>query len=359
MSRTTARLASTALLMGLALAACDSPTAGNGGGRPNPGTDTTASTTVATVQLAPDTMTLLAIGGHGRVQATPRTGTGAALEGRVVTWTSSDAGVAVVDASGNVTGLQPGRAWITATVDGKSARARVDVLPLTVDSIAFASPWVQIQWGTARFHGVSLYAADGRPLSDRAITWTTSDASVATVDATGRITAHTGGRAWITATSEGRTARAEVIVPDVKVMTLATAGDAALPAIVLDTLILQEGEGQTRQARHVRVTALEGRLSLHSRLGQYQQRVVLQVYEREGTCTAWGSCIWTTEPTVEERVVHDRGDMRYNQWDGLPIFDSTVLEGVTYYAQGAPDDAYAVWQALPGTGARRAWEYRL
>lgn len=354
MSSYRTRIASTALLMGLALsAACDSPTASNGGGTPAP--VPTQPAAVSSVQVAPDTLTLLATGGHRRVQATPRTAGGQALQDRVVSWTSSDVGVAVVDASGNVTGIQPGRAWITASVDGKTARARVDVLPLTVDSIAFAAPWVQIQWGTVRTHGVNLYAADGRPLSDRAITWATSDSSVATVDAEGRIAAHAGGRAWITATSEGRTARAEVIVPDVKVMTLATSDGAALPAVVQDT-IYDEGDGQRR---HVRVVALEGRLSMHSRLGEYQQRVVLRVSEHKGTCTAGGSCIWETEGTLEDRVVYDRGDIEYNVFTGEPIFVSRLVDGWSYYAQAAPGDAFTVWQGLPGTGAVLPWVYRL
>lgn len=353
MSSYRTRIASTALLMGLALsAACDSPTASNGG---TPAPVPTQPAAVSSVQVAPDTLTLLATGGHRRVQATPRTAGGQALQDRVVSWTSSDVTVAVVDASGNVTGIQPGRAWITASVDGKTARARVDVLPLTVDSIAFAAPWVQIQWGTVRTHGVNLYAADGRPLSDRAITWATSDSSVATVDAQGRIAAHAGGRAWITATSEGRTARAEVIVPDVKVMTLATSGGAALPAVVQDT-IYDEGNGQRR---HMRVVALEGRLSMHSRLGEYQQRVVLRVSEHKGTCTAGGSCIWETEGTLEDRVVYDRGDIEYNVFTGEPIFVSRLVDGWSYYAQAAPGDAFTVWQGLPGTGAVLPWVYRL
>lgn len=356
MSRTTARIASTALLMGLALAACDSPTgSGTGGGRPTPGPDTTTSTAVASVQVSPDTLTLLAVGGHRLVQATPRTSAGTALQGRLVTWTSSNITVAVVDASGNVTGLQPGRAWITATVEGRTAQARVDVLPLTVDSIAFVAPWVQIQWGTARYHGVNLYAADGRPLSDRAIAWATSDSGVATVDETGRITGVAGGRAWITATSEGRTARAEVIVPDVKVMTLGTADGTALPALVLDTLY-DDGAGKRR---HVRVTALEGRLALHSHLGEYTQRVVLQTATRNGECTDWGSCTWEPEETVEERVVYDRGEIRYNLFSDGPIFASTLVKDWVYYGQPMPGDAFTVWQGLPGTGAVLPWVYRL
>ncbi len=352
------RIATTALLMGLSLAAAcgDTPTGatgGNGGGTPKPQPTTPAS--VASVQVAPDTLTVLAVGGHHRVEATARAAGGALLEGRTVAWTSSDVAIAVVDASGNVTGVQPGRAWITATIDGKTAQARVDVLPLAVDSIAFAAPSVEVPWATARSLGATLYAADGRVLYDRTITWTSSDPGVATVDAEGRISGTAGGRAWITATSEGNTARAEVIVPLVKTMTLATARGEALPVLLRDT-IYDDGEGRRRR---VRTEATEGRLSMHSRSGAYAQRVVLRTSERSGTCTDWGSCIWDVEPRVTERVVNDRGTMEFNVFTGLPIFHSDVVAGWVYYADAAPADGFTVWQALPGTDVRLAWGYRL
>jgi hypothetical protein len=352
------RIETTALLMGLALAAaCDSPTAeqNSGGGKTPPPipTDSTA-TTVASVRIEPDTMTVLELGGHTRVEATARAASGVVLQGRGVTWTTSDAAIAVVDGSGNVTGIHTGRAWITASIDGRTAQARVDVIALTVDSIAMAA-WKTIQWETTQGVGATLYAADGRVLTDRAITWTSSDPNVAFVDAEGRVTANRGGRAWITATSEGKSARTEVIVPDVKVMTLATADGRALPATVQDT-VYDEGNGARRR---VRVVATEGRLSMHSLMGVYQQRVVLRTYTRLGGCTPGGECIWEMDETVEERVMVDRGDIQYNVFTGEPIFVSTVEAGWTYYAQKAPADGYTVWQGVPGTGAVLPWLYRM
>lgn len=351
-------IASSALLMGLFLAAAcgDSPTeAGGGSGGGNPGPVVTDSGVVASVQISPDTLTVLSQGGHRVVQATARNRYGATLEGRIISFASSNAAVAVVDASGNVTAIRPGRAWITASVDGASAQARVDVLPLTVDSIALGQTWAQVEWGTVRPIGVVLFAADGRVLEDRAVAWATSDSSVATVDVQGRITGIAGGRAWITATSEGRTARAEVVVPMVKSLTLGTADGRDLPATVLDT-VYDEGGGRRRR---VRVVAMAGMLGLHSRDGTYEQRVTLRIYERLGTCTEWGSCIWYRDEIVTQNVVSDRGDVLYNAFTGEPIFESAVYEGWDYYAQRAPADGYTVWQTLPGTEARLAWLYRL
>lgn len=344
-----------ALATGLLLvAACaDSPTTGSGGG-PRPG-PVAEPTTVASVRVSPDTLTLLAMGGYQSVAATALTRSGRLLENRTITWTSSDPAIATVDASGNVVAFQPGRAWITATIDGITARARVDVAPLTVDTLVMGAQWLQVQWGTARNLVATPYAADGRVLQDRAITWSTSDSTVAAVSPGGRVTATGGGSAWITATSEGRSARAEIVVPMTRVMTLADVGGIARPAFISD-VIHDEGDGKRRR---VRIEAVEGTLSFHSREGTYTQQVTLRTYTRLGTCTEWGSCIWNIDESVQTRVVSDRGTLEYNVYTGEPIFVSAALDGWRYYAQNAPADGFTVWQALPGTGAVLAWNYRL
>lgn len=352
------RITSSALLLGLSLAAAcgDTPTeqgGGNGGGG-RPDLVVTDSGAVGSIQIAPDTVTLLAEGGHRPVQAIVRNRYGTPLQGRMAAFASSDAAIATVDASGNVTAHRPGRAWITASLEGKSAQARVDVLPLTVDSIALSARWIAVEWATKRPLDVVLFAADGRML-DRDVAWTTSDSAVATVDGLGYVTALRGGRAWITATSEGRTARAEVIVPDVKVMTLARADGGSLPALVADSLY-DEGQGARRS---VRLEATGGTLRLDSRTGTYEQVVQLRATITRFTCTDWGSCIATGPAQVQTREVFDRGNLLYNVFSGEPIFQSTLRPGWDYYAQNAPNDGLSVWQILPGTGVYLPWLYRL
>lgn len=351
------RMKATAAALLLVLgAACDSPTeagnGGNGGGKPGP---VVPDSSVASVQVAPDSVTLLEKGGHRMLSATVRITGGHVVYGRMITWTSSNPGVAVVDPSGNVTGLTVGEAVISAAIEGKRAEARVRVLPLTVDSIAFSAAWYQVQWDTEKYLHPTMYAADGRVLWDaRPTTWSSSDPAVATVDAYGKVKAVRGGRAWITATSEGRSARTEIVVPETKVMTLAQADGKPLAAAVVDSIQVR-GDSLLR----VRVVATQGTLTFDTRTGHYEQRVMLMTYERRGNSVG-GNQIWElNERLVKQEVVTDAGVVERNQFTGEPIFVSLLLEGWTYYAQKAANDGYTVWQGLPGTGAVLPWLYRL
>src|SRR5690348_5563541 len=78
-----------------------------------------------------------------QLMATTYDSTGTALTGRVVTWATSNAGVATVNDSGLVTGVAAGAATITATSEGKSGRAVARVAtavtdPGTVSDLAVA-----------------------------------------------------------------------------------------------------------------------------------------------------------------------------------------------------------------------------
>lgn len=350
-NRMKATLAALVLALG---AACDNPAGSeSGGGNPTPTPQQPAA--VVSVQVAPDTATLLAMGGHRMLSATVTVTGGQVVTGRMIGWSSSNPAVAVVDASGNVTGLTAGETVITARVDGKQGQARVRVIPVTVDSVVFSAPWYVVQWDTRKALYPTLYAADGRVLWDgRTITWSSSDPGVASVDAYGQVKGVRGGRAWITATSEGRSARVEIIVPDTKVMTLAQTNGVPLAAAVVDSIQVR-GDTLVR----VRVVATQGTLTFDTRNETYEQRVTLLTYERRGG-SLQGNQTWElNERLVKQETVTDRGIVDRNQYTGEPIFISSLVDGWTYYAQSAPNDGFTVWQVLPGTGAVLPWLYRL
>ncbi len=90
---------------------------------------------VADMTLSPDSWAMVR---EGTVQlvATLRDMAGNVLEGRAVTWNSSDTWVATVDSTGLVTGVGPGSATIMATSEGRSRSANVEVAVVSFVSIS-------------------------------------------------------------------------------------------------------------------------------------------------------------------------------------------------------------------------------
>ena len=83
---------------------------------------------VNAVTVTPGTVSL-AVGDSSTLRTTLTDSTGAVLVGREITWSTSDAGVATVLATGFVRAMGAGTATITATSEGRSATALVTVNP--------------------------------------------------------------------------------------------------------------------------------------------------------------------------------------------------------------------------------------
>jgi uncharacterized protein YjdB len=160
--------------------------------------DFTTSTTLPRREVQA-TAHLLSIGGN-------------VLTGRVVTWSTSDAAVATVNATGLISTLVPGTVTITATSEGKSGGAVLTVNVPPVNTVnAFLAIEAVVVGGTVQAIA-ELSDADGYPLTGRPITWESSNPAVATVSATGLVTGVTVGQAYIKATSEGKTDSASLNV---------------------------------------------------------------------------------------------------------------------------------------------------
>jgi hypothetical protein len=81
---------------------------------------------VASITVAPADASLAA-GASVQLAATLKDGSGATVSGRAITWTTSDGAIATVSGSGIVHGHAGGKATITATCEGKSATATINV----------------------------------------------------------------------------------------------------------------------------------------------------------------------------------------------------------------------------------------
>src|SRR5947199_207583 len=84
--------------------------------------------------LLPSRATVL-VGQTLQLTATPKDSAGGTLTGRTVTWMSGNTSVAAVSSSGQVTGVAPGSATITATSEGKTSTAAITVTTVPVASV--------------------------------------------------------------------------------------------------------------------------------------------------------------------------------------------------------------------------------
>ncbi len=115
-----------------------------------------------------------------------------------ISFTSSNNNIAIVDDTGKVTAKAVGEATITASVSGKSATCKVTVKS-PLKSISLNKSSLDLTEGGSSTLSVSYNPTD--TTDSKAITWTSSNTKVATVDKNGKVTAVGAGTATITATS--------------------------------------------------------------------------------------------------------------------------------------------------------------
>ena len=127
-----------------------------------------------------------------------------------VVWTSKNTNIATVDANGNVTGVDNGVTEVIATCGNVSASCNIIVLPpiIDVEYVTLSETQKSLVVGEDFFLEATLHPQN----ASFGIRWTTSDASVATVDENGKVTAVAEGTTTITATSEGKSATCTVTV---------------------------------------------------------------------------------------------------------------------------------------------------
>ena len=180
---------------------------GDGAVEPTP-----APAPVATaVTVNPGSATLSALGETARFTAEVRDQNGQVMAGAAVAWSTSDASVATVDASGVATAAANGSATIMATAGPVSGTAAVTVTQVvTAVAVSPAADTLVAFGGTVR---LVAEATDANGYSVEAVTefsWSSSDTLVARVDDSGLVTGVDEGTATITATSGDYSGAAEI-----------------------------------------------------------------------------------------------------------------------------------------------------
>ena len=150
-----------------------------------------------------------------------------------VAWTSSSTAVATVSPAGLATGVAVGTATITATTAGVSGSTLLTVTTATLSSITVDPTPLTLGVSTTQQMTATGFFSDFsvQDLSSTAV-WSSSNTAVATVDASGLVTAVGAGTATITATSGTISGTASVTV---------TAATLSSIAVTPATLTLQAG----------------------------------------------------------------------------------------------------------------------
>ena len=177
---------------------------------------------------------------------------------RPVTWTSSTPAVATVDANGLVTAVTAGGpVTITATSEGKSGTSSITVTLAPVNTVTVTPPTASLVLGVTPTQQLTAVLKDvANNVLTRPVTWTSSTPAVATVDASGLVTAvAAGGPATITATSEGKSGTSSITVTLAPVNTVTVTPPTA--SLVLGVTPTQQ---LTAVLKDVNLNVLSGRL---------------------------------------------------------------------------------------------------
>jgi uncharacterized protein YjdB len=148
-------------------------------------------------------------------------------------WTTASSAIATVDSRGVVTGVAVGLASIIATVGGKQGQIALPVVPVAVATVVVNPPAAVASPGdTVRFTATTLDAA-GDTLTDRVLTWSSTEAAVATVSPAGLVAAVTAGTTLIVASSDAASGAAAVMVTGV----IATGVTVAIATPIRDQIV--------------------------------------------------------------------------------------------------------------------------
>ena len=239
-----------------------------------------------------------------------------------VTWESSDTNIATVDANGKVTAVAPGTATITVTTVDQSKTATCEV---TVTAAT-----VPVTGVTLNKTSTSLYVGDTETLTatvepsdatNKNVTWSSDDTSVATVDASGLVTALARGTAVITATAaDGNGANATCTVTVSRYSS--GGGGSSRPTPSLSDQAIDDIQ-DARPGDTVEITLRPGRTTLEREVFEALagQDITLEIDAGDGV-------LWTVNglDIPEDTRLHDL-DLDVDLGDsGIP---ATVLNAIT------------------------------
>lgn len=225
------------------------------------------------VEVTPSEVRLTGVGQLAKFFATVRDLSGTEMSDAQVTWTAADGRIVETVGDGIFRALGAGRTNITATsVDAPgvagAASVQVDLTPVEMSLSPAALTLVRV--GQTSAITANFYAAGKVPVYGVPTTWTSSDPSVATVNANGVITAVAEGTTVITAETD-------------------PLGDPPAPLSATATVTVKFGVGSVRVAPTAATLTLVGQ----------QQPLQAAAYDASGVPIPSPGVVWSSsDPSV-------------------------------------------------------------
>ncbi len=144
-----------------------------------------------------------------------------------LTWTSSDEGIVTVDENGNITAVKAGTATITVTTEdgGYTATCTVKVQKgvVAVTGVSLSGTSIEVATGYTATLKATIKPSDA---TNKTLTWTSSDTSIASVNSKGVVTGKKEGTVTITVKTAdgGYTAEIKVTVKNQPVTGVSISG---------------------------------------------------------------------------------------------------------------------------------------
>lgn len=220
---------------------------------------------VASVAVAPGSVSVNAVGDTAHLSAEPRDANGHRVVGADLSWRATDTSVVAVDSVGVATAAGQGTAHVVAQSSdvADSAFFSVDQDLASVEVTPDSARLTQL--GESRDFDATARDENGHPVPGTSFRWSSSDPSVAAVNDSGLATARAEGEATISAAADGveGTAGLSVVLPSSGRLarSFQTTTEVAIKssiAVSEDRLVLSSGryllyskDGERLAVRHV------------------------------------------------------------------------------------------------------------
>ncbi|MDE2752657.1 MAG: Ig-like domain-containing protein, partial [Gemmatimonadota bacterium] len=172
---------------------------------------TVVSPLPTTVAVSPDTVRFTALGQTTQLAAEVREQAGRVMAEVIVSWSSGDTLVAVVDSAGLLTAVGGGTTTVTA-VAGELAGAVVVTVMQSAGSVVVSPAESTIALGDTLRLAAEAFDENGHRVDGAVFSWSSSDAGVARVDDTGLVEGVAKGTARIRATASDVSGTGQITV---------------------------------------------------------------------------------------------------------------------------------------------------